>query len=115
MIYFQNITNLEQAKLQYRKLVKQLHPDKGGSQSEFQHMQQEFQTLLLELKQQDSITDSNNRKKESTLLTELDNLAQTLLKSKLPQQFLKQKIKNSNSSYAKLFYFEMTKALDKFS
>jgi curved DNA-binding protein CbpA len=31
MTYFKNIDDLEQAKLQYRKLAKQLHPDRGGS------------------------------------------------------------------------------------
>ena len=28
MVYFQNINDLEQAKLHYRTLAKQLHPDK---------------------------------------------------------------------------------------
>ena len=36
MMYFQNINDLEQAKLRYRTLAKQLHPDKGGSIVAFQ-------------------------------------------------------------------------------
>ncbi len=31
MMYFSDITNLEQAKQHYRTLAKQLHPDKGGT------------------------------------------------------------------------------------
>jgi len=49
MKYFQNITDLEQAKKQYRILAMQLHPDKGGSALEFQQMQKEYKTLLLHL------------------------------------------------------------------
>ncbi len=36
MKYFLGITDIEQAKLHYRKLAKQLHPDKGGTAVDFQ-------------------------------------------------------------------------------
>ena len=40
MNYFQNTTDLEQAKQKYRTLAKELHPDKGGSAIRFQQMQE---------------------------------------------------------------------------
>lgn len=52
MIYFNDITNFNDAKQRYRVLAKQLHPDKGGKATDFQRMQDEYKTLLLRLQQQ---------------------------------------------------------------
>lgn len=112
MIYFQNITNLDQAKFQYRTLAKQLHPDKGGSAIEFQQMQKEYKDLLITLKQKDCNLDSNKTLEEIDILNELGKLGKTLLKTQLPQQFLKQKIQNSQNLYEKLVYKEINKLLD---
>lgn len=98
MIYFQNITDLEQAKLQYRTLAKQLHPDKGGSASEFNKMQQEYKVILLQLQQKQNRSINHQPQKENDILTELGKLAKVLLKKQVPQQFLKQRINNSKSS-----------------
>ncbi|MBN2237400.1 MAG: J domain-containing protein [Bacteroidales bacterium] len=49
MNYFNGITDLEKAKLQYRKLAKKLHPDKGGTVVESQKMRDEYKTLLLRI------------------------------------------------------------------
>jgi len=45
--YFNGITDLQQAKIRYRKLAKQLHPDKSGTIIEFKNMQNEFKSLFL--------------------------------------------------------------------
>ena len=65
MKYFNNITNFEQAKQQYRTLAKNTHPDKGGSHIDFQEMQQEYHTLLLKLKQKGSNTNTNNTQEKN--------------------------------------------------
>ena len=54
MNYFEDITDLEQAKMRYREVAKQLHPDKGGTGIEFQRMQEEYKTLLIRLQQNHS-------------------------------------------------------------
>ena len=43
----QEIADVHQAKLRYRELAKQLHPDTGGTVSEFQKMQEEYNATLL--------------------------------------------------------------------
>ena len=52
MIYFNNVTTLEEAKNLFRTLCKDLHPDTSGydSQSEFVKMHSEFKTLTKTLK-----------------------------------------------------------------
>lgn len=44
-LYFNNCTTLEQAKNLYRTLCHKLHPDKGGKQSDFIAMYNEFKTF----------------------------------------------------------------------
>ena len=43
--YFQDCSTKEQAKERYRKLLKELHPDRGGSTEEFQEMQRQYEQL----------------------------------------------------------------------
>ena len=115
MKYFNNITNFEQAKQQYRTLAKKIHPDKGGSHIDFQEMQQEYQALLLNLKQKDSNTYTNNTQEKTNVLNELRELGKNLLKSQIPQQFIKKKIQDSQNPYEQLVYKEINKLLDRFS
>ncbi len=52
MIYFKGIVDESQAKLRYRELAKQLHPDAGGTVNEFQKMHEEYNATLLLLDKQ---------------------------------------------------------------
>ena len=45
MKYFQNITSLSELKKQYRELVKNNHPDKGGDTAVMQAINNEFEQL----------------------------------------------------------------------
>lgn len=51
MKYFINIDNIDELKIEYKKLAVKLHPDNGGDTAEFQVMQAEFIQLFEELKQ----------------------------------------------------------------
>jgi hypothetical protein len=112
MIYFQNITNLEQAKLQYRKLAKQLHPDKGGSPTQFNQMQEEYKALLILLQNQQQISLRPNNKESNEIITELGKLAKVLIKKQLPQQLLRQRINQAKSPIEKSLYSGIIKFLD---
>lgn len=48
-MYFSNCHTAEECKARYRELSKKLHPDKGGSSSDFQQMQEEYEARLREL------------------------------------------------------------------
>ena len=113
MMYFQNINDLEQAKLRYRTLAKQLHPDKGGSIVAFQQMQQEYKTLLLQLQNGQSPTINRNTNQNSDIINELGKLAKVLIEKQVPQMYLKQKIKNSQSPLEKGLFSEIVNLLDK--
>ena len=113
MRYFKNITDFEQAKKQYYKLAKKIHPDKGGSQYDFQEMQQEYQVLLLRLSRKSRNT--NNKIPVSNILTELGELGKILLKTQIPQKLLKKKIKNCQNPYEKLIFKEIGKLLGRLS
>lgn len=81
MIYFKRITDIEQAKLRYRKLAKQLHPDAGGTSYEFQKMQEEYKTTVERIQQNnDPIDRYSQPSPEKELLSELAILAQLLIK-----------------------------------
>lgn len=49
MKYFKNVKNLESLKNQFRRLVMELHPDKGGNQTDFIQMYKEFESLKIRL------------------------------------------------------------------
>lgn len=49
MNHFENIKNVEDLKARYKLLAKELHPDKGGDQKEFQEMIDEYTSKLEEL------------------------------------------------------------------
>ena len=112
MAYFQNITKLEQAKQYYRKLAKQLHPDKGGSAIEFQQMQQEYRALLLNLKTKQTTT-VNQNDEQADIMEELGKLAKVLIEKQIPQKYLKQKVRNSQSLLVKGLFSEILNQLDK--
>jgi hypothetical protein len=111
MKYFNGITDLEKAKQHYRKLAKQLHPDKGGSAVEFQKMQDEYNFLLLRIQQKRSkITPEQTSEKE--LINELGKLAKVLIKRQVPQNYLRQKIKTTDSTLKKNLFYDIVSFLD---
>jgi hypothetical protein len=113
MIYFQNITELEQAKLQYRTLAKQLHPDKGGSVTAFNQMQQEYKDLLIQLQNNQHLLSPPNTRKTNDILNELGKLAKVLIQKQVPQQILKQRISKSKSPIEQTLYSGIIDFLDK--
>jgi hypothetical protein len=113
MIYFKGITDIEQAKLRYRKLAKQLHPDAGGTAHEFQKLQDEYNTTVERIGQYSNHVNSNSESSpEKELLSELGKLAQFLLKKQVPQDYIRQKIKTTNSSIKKEVFREIVDYLD---
>jgi hypothetical protein len=86
MKYFLGITDIEQAKLRYRKLTKQLYPDKGGTAIEFQKMQTEYKDLPLNLQQKQKVVTSTvkTNSAENELINELGRLAKVLIKKQVP-------------------------------
>jgi hypothetical protein len=113
MKYFYSITDLEQAKLRYRTLAKQLHPDKGGDAVEFQKMQEEYNSLLLKIQQpHNKNTIIRGQTPEKELLNELGKLAKVLIKKQVPQNYLKQKIKTTESPLKKGLFNDIVNFLD---
>lgn len=115
MNYFNSITSFDQAKKQYRTLVKKMHPDVGGSVAEFQMMQAEYQDTLIKLKQEEINSGQSNftMHDKNELLAELKNIGNILLKSKIPQQILEKKLKTSNSKFEKLLFSAIIERLNK--
>ncbi|WP_088653481.1 J domain-containing protein [Geofilum rhodophaeum] len=102
MIYFKDITNIEQAKLHYRKLAKQLHPDTGGTSQEFQKMQDEYKTTIEAIQKYSNLVNYHSHPSpEKEFLGQLGKLAQLLIKKQVPQEYLRQKIKTTNSNLNK--------------
>ncbi len=98
MNYFSGITDIEQAKLRYRKLAKQLHPDAGGTAIEFQNMRNEYQTLFLKLQQSGSTSNPPKQVSlEKELISELGQIAKVLIKKQVPQDYLRQKMQTTES------------------
>jgi hypothetical protein len=97
-MYFSGISNIEQAKLRYRKLAKQLHPDAGGTAVEFQNMRNEYQSLLLKLQQRNHThIKPKQLSLEKELISELGQLAKVLIKKQVPQSYLRQKMQTTES------------------
>ena len=48
--YFNNVTTLEELRKQYKRLVKQYHPDNGGTTEELQEINAEYNILFKKLK-----------------------------------------------------------------
>ena len=100
MKYFNRVTNLREAKLLYRQLSKELHPDiAGGSEIEFQEMQEQYSVLLKKLSSQQSITNDN-----SELISELLIIGRTLIEKQVPQNLLRKQISKTNSPMQKMLY-----------
>lgn len=49
MKFFNNVTTLEMAKKEFRRLCMALHPDRGGNAADFVKMTEEYKTLLANL------------------------------------------------------------------
>ena len=118
MKYFLGITDIEQAKLRYRKLAKQLHPDMGGTAKEFQNMQNEYKTVLLKLQQKNkaatNLLQTPTQSLENEFLEELRDFAKVLIKKQVPQNYLKNKIHTTNSAINKELYAGIINLLHKF-
>lgn len=113
MKYFSGITDLELAKQRYRVLAKQLHPDKGGSASEFQKMQQEYKALLAQLQQNSKVVTPKNQSDENELLSELGKLAKVLIKKQVPQNYLQHQIIKNQSPITQKFCSGIISFLDR--
>lgn len=123
MKYFQGITNVAQAKLSYRHLAKQLHPDAGGTVLEFQKMQDEYRITLLRLQECHNPDSSHFSKAkandffqsespEKELLVNLGKLAKVLIEKQVPQNYLRRKIKTTNSALMQDILNEVVDILD---
>jgi hypothetical protein len=115
MKYFEGITDLKNAKLRYRTLAKQLHPDKGGTAIEFQKMKEEYKTLLLQLHKNHNAVINPKQSQENELLNELSKLAKVLIKKQVPQYYLKQRITKSQSPIEQKFCSGIVSILDRLS
>ena len=113
MRYFKNIGDIEQVKQQYRILAKQLHPDKGGTAVEFQKMQKEYKTILLQLQQNPVKVNNQQHLLENELLNELGKLAKVLIKKQVPQHYIKQRITKSQSPIEQKFCSGIISILDR--
>ena len=65
MKYFNYISNLDELRSEYKKLIKKYHPDNGGSVRAMQEVNNEYETLFAQLKKQanqasDNQTDTFN-------------------------------------------------------
>jgi hypothetical protein len=116
MKYFLGITDIEQAKLRYRKLAKQLHPDAGGTANEFQDMQTEYKEFFLSLQQKHNVVTPSLKSPsaEKELINELGKLAKVLIKKQVPQNYLRQKIQTTESSLKKSLFGDIADWLDSF-
>lgn len=112
MIYFKNINNLDEAKQQYRKLAKKLHPDNSGSALYFQQMEAEYRMFLIEFQNKQP---SNDKHYQTEIVEELGNLAMTLIKKQIPQKYLERRIKRSSSPIQKVILTGFVKILDEFN
>ena len=113
MMYFINITNIEQAKLRYRKLAKQLHPDKGGTAVEFQKMQEEYKSLIMHLqRKQSAVKNAPISSHENELLSQLGKLTKVLIKKQVPQNYLRQKMQTTESTLKKGLFSNIVNLLD---
>lgn len=110
MIYFQNIADLEEAKLRYRALAKELHPDKGGYVLQFQQMQEEYKTLLLQLQSKQAVAEADNQ--TSDIVVELRKLAKVLIQKQVPQKYLQQRMEQSHSLIEKELFSNLLEFLN---
>lgn len=100
MKYFKGVTNLSDAKVLYRQLSKELHPDVvGGSEVEFKVMQVQYSILLKRLSSQQSITNDNGE-----LISELLIIGRTLIEKQIPQNLLRKQISKTNSPMQRMLY-----------
>jgi hypothetical protein len=114
MKYFLGITDIEQAKLRYRKLAKQLHPDAGGTAIEFQDMQTEYKEFLLRLQQKHNVDTPSLKipSAENELINELGMLAKVLIKKQVPQNYLRKKMQSTESSLKRGLFGDIVNLLD---
>lgn len=66
MRYFDNCKTAEELKKAYHKMAMKLHPDNGGSESDFKEMQAEYQRAFDRLKTIHSTADGDTYEKATT-------------------------------------------------
>ena len=64
--YFKNCRTAEDLKKEYRRIVKELHPDCGGKKEDFQAMQNEFESAWKRLKDIHVNREGEQYRKETT-------------------------------------------------
>ena len=76
MVYFKNITTLEELRKQYRDLLKKHHPDNGGNVSEMQEINAEYDRLFKVLKDRyDSKSDTHKESnKDGKIKTDFNSM-----------------------------------------
>jgi hypothetical protein len=112
-MYFSGISNIEQAKLRYRNLAKQLHPDARGTAIEFQKMQDEYKALLMHLQQKrNTVKNVPQSSVDNELLSQLGKLTKVLIKKQVPQNYLRQKIQTTESALKKGLFSNIVDLLD---
>ena len=65
MKYFNNISNLNELRSEYKKLIKKYHPDNGGNVKIAQAINNEYEILFNQLKNK-SETDTNNQTNQAS-------------------------------------------------
>lgn len=48
--YFENLSTEEEIQARYKELVKEMHPDRGGTTEDFQELQREYEEALEEVR-----------------------------------------------------------------
>lgn len=115
MNYFLDINDIDQAKLRYRKLAKQLHPDSVGTTVEFQNMRNKYRTLRLKLQQSDNTFNAPKQVSlEKELISELGKITKVLIKRQVSQNYLQQKIETTEYSIKKSLFSDIAEWLDSF-
>lgn len=84
MKYFKNVNNLEELRKEYRKLLKQYHPDNGGSTEAAAEINAEYDILFAHMKAHATMnadTDEKRAEAETKYNTEYDMLFREALKA----------------------------------
>lgn len=85
----------------------------GGTAVEFQNMQDEYKTLLMRLQQKHKAAATPQQESpENELINELGKLAEVLIRNQVPQNYLRQKIQTTHSSFKKGLFSDIVDFLD---
>lgn len=100
MKYFKNCKTIEEAKLLYKKLAKEFHPDmKGGSKEVFQEMESEYRNFLatsIKEKQKDFFDKTEFVNYLKDFFKDNPELMQVVIKSIIESDSIKKFIKKNS-------------------